>query len=100
MKKIYLFDCLKIVYKIAPVSAMVILILKVLLALVPAAQTLLVAGFVDRVTILQTWSLDREVLLIIVLLVVLVAYSWVSKSLTALLEQRIEMKVRGILSLI
>lgn len=95
MKKIYLFDCLKVVYKIVPVPAAVILLLKVFLALVPAAQTLLVAGFVDRVAQLQKWSFDRELFLIICLLVILVAYSWVSKSLTVLLEQRIEMKVRA-----
>lgn len=94
MKKIYLLDCLKIVYRVAPVPAFVMLLLGAFLALVPAAQTLLVAGFVDKAAGMQGWSVDRELILIIACMVALVAYSWITKSMTELLKQRIEMKAR------
>ncbi len=95
MKKVYLFDCLKIVFKVDLISALVVFILKFISALVPALQTLLVAKFVDNVTNRQIRSVfESEIMLPILSLIVLIAYSWITKSLINLLEQHIEMRVR------
>lgn len=95
MKKLYLTDCVKIIYKVDPFSGIAILLLKVISALVPTFQTLLIAGFVDRVTGGRITSVfDRDIIGTVVLLVLLVAYGWITKNVADMLQQHIEMKAR------
>lgn len=97
-KKIYLLECVKIVYKVDSIPAFIVLILKVLLALVPTLQTLVIAEFINCViTTVQKRELIQEpyVRLLIFLMVGLVAYMWIAKSLIELLGIHIEMKVNA-----
>lgn len=72
-------------------------ILNLFMAVVPSLQTLVIADFVDQVMALGSADTqNRKVLLLIFFLVALVAYSWISKSLTELVGQHIEMRLRAI----
>ena len=96
MKKIFLFDGVKIIFRADAVAAGLFFLLRLLQALVPTLQTLAVAAFIDRVTMRGTaQAADVRVMLLILLLVSLVAFSWLSKSLTGLLEQHMEMRLRA-----
>ena len=100
-KKIYVFDSVKTAVKTDPAAAVLLFVLRFILAVIPTLQTLVTAAFVDEVT---GWSAgeghvgteyERSVLLLVILLVSFVAYSWISKSLTVLLEQHLEMRLRA-----
>jgi ABC transporter len=95
-KKIYLMECLKIVYKIDFIPSCMILVLKLVSALVPTLQTLVVAEFINYVTTGKVNLLeDSYIRIIILLMVILVAYIWISKSLIELLGAHVEMKVNA-----
>lgn len=96
MKKIYALDAVKIVFRVDFWAAGLFFILRLLQSVVPSLQTLVVAKFVDQVTLVSATGVqDKKILLLIFLLVVLIAYNWVSKGLTELLEQHIEMRLRA-----
>lgn len=96
IKKIHVLDAVKIVFKMDFAAAGLLFILKLLQALVPSLQTLVIADFVDRVSASGMAGVqDKKILLLIIFLVALVAYSWISKSLAELLEQHIEMRLRA-----
>ena len=96
MKKIYVMDAVKIVFKVDFIDAGLFFVLGLLMALVPSLQTLVIANFVDQVTLLGSVGIyDKKILLLIFILVALVAYSWISKSLIELMGQRLEMQLRS-----
>lgn len=96
MKKIQVMDAVKIVFRVDFVAAGLLFVLKLLQALVPSLQTLVIADFVDQVTELSAAGVqNKKVFFLLFFLVVLVAYSWISKSLAELLEQHIEMRLRA-----
>ena len=95
MKKGNVLDAVKIVFQ-ADAAAGAYSLLKFLLALVPTLQTLAVAAFIDQVTAAGTAGArnDSGLLFLIFVLVALVAFSWISKSIAGLLEQHMEMRLR------
>ncbi len=97
MKKVYVLDAVKIVFQADAAAAGVYFLLRLLLALVPTLQTLAVAAFIDQVTVMGTAGIrnDSGLLFLIFVLVALVAFSWISKSITGLLEQHMEMRLRA-----
>lgn len=97
MKKIYILGAVKTVFQVDFAAAGFFLILNLLMALVPSLQTLVIADFVDQVTVLGSAGIyDNKILFLVFLLVVLVAYSWIAKSLMELLGQHIEMRLRAV----
>ena len=97
MRKIHVMDAVKIVFRIDFAAAGLFFILNLFMAVVPSLQTLVIADFVDQVMALGSADTqNRKVLLLIFFLVALVAYSWISKSLTELVGQHIEMRLRAI----
>ena len=88
MRKGNVLDAVKIVFQVDSAAAGVYSLLKLLLALVPALQTLAVAAFIDQVTAAGTAGArnDGGLLFLIFVLVALVAFSWISKSIAGLLE--------------
>lgn len=95
-KKIYITECLKIVYKNDFIPSLLILLLKLGLALVPTLQTIFIAEFVDCVTgrkgnLLQ----DPYIKNIICVMTSLVAYTWIARSLVELLCDHIVMKINA-----
>ena len=87
MKKIHALDAVKIVFQADVAAAGLFFLLRLLQALVPTMQTLAVAAFVDRVTAAGAMGMqEKEILFLVLLLVALVAFSWISKSMTDLLE--------------
>ena len=114
MKKVYILDAVKIIFQADPAAAGLFFIMRLLQALTPILQTLAVAAFVDRVSeaagILGTDTAagrmrtggmraagipDTGILLLILLLVALAAFGWISKSAAALLGQHMEMRLRA-----
>lgn len=97
MKKVYVLDAVKIVFQADAAAAGVYFLLRLLLALVPTLQTLAVAAFIDQVTVMGTAGIrnDSGLLFLIFVLVAMVAFSWISKSITGLLEQHMEMRLRA-----
>lgn len=97
MRKGNVLDAVKIVFQVDSAAAGVYSLLKLLLALVPALQTLAVAAFIDQVTAAGTAGArnDGGLLFLIFVLVALVAFSWISKSIAGLLEQHMEMQLRA-----
>ena len=114
MKKVYILDAVKIIFQTDPAAAGLFFILRLLQALTPILQTLAVAAFVDRVSeaagILGTDTAagrmrtggmraagipDTGILFLILLLVALAAFGWISKSAAALLGQHMEMRLRA-----
>lgn len=97
MRKIHVMDAVKIVFRIDFAAAGLFFILNLFMAVVPSLQTLVIADFVDQVMALGSADTqNRKVLLLIFFLVALVAYSWISKSLTELVGQHIEMRLRAV----
>ena len=98
MRKGNVLDAVKIVFQVDSAAAGVYFLLKLLLALVPALQTLAVAAFIDQVTAAGTAGArnDGGLLFLIFVLVTLVAFSWISKSIAGLLEQHMEMQLRAV----
>ncbi len=95
MKKVYVLDAVKIVFQADAAAAGFFLLLRFLQALVPTLQTLSVAGFIDQVTAAGRSGVhNRGLLFFILILVALVAFNWLSKSITGLLEQHMEMRLR------
>jgi len=95
-KTIYLTECLKVVYKIDFTPSCIILVLKVFSALVPTLQTLAIAEFINCVTTRNVNLMeDSYIRIIILLMVALVAYTWIAKSLIELLGTHVEMKVNA-----
>lgn len=97
MRKGNVLDAVKIVFQADAAAAGVYSLLKLLLALVPTLQTLAVAAFIDQVTAAGTAGArnDGGLLFLIFVLVALVAFSWISKSIAGLLEQHMEMQLRA-----
>lgn len=97
MRKGNVLDAVKIVFQVDSAAAGVYFLLKLLLALVPTLQTLAVAAFIDQVTAVGTAGArnDGGLLFLIFVLVALVAFSWISKSIAGLLEQHMEMQLRA-----
>lgn len=97
MRKGNVLDAVKIVFQVDSAAAGVYFLLRLLLALVPTLQTLAVAAFIDQVTVMGTAGIrnDSGLLFLIFVLVALVAFSWISKSITGLLEQHMEMRLRA-----
>lgn len=96
MKKMHVLDAVKIIFRVDLVAAGLLFALRLLQALVPSLQTLIVADFIDQVILSanrNAW--DGSLMLLISLLVALIAYRWISKSLTELLEQHMEMRLRA-----
>ena len=97
MKKIHALDAVKIVFQADVAAAGLFFLLRLLQALVPTMQTLAVAAFVDRVTAAGAMGMqEKEILFLVLLLVALVAFSWISKSMTDLLEQHMELRLRAV----
>lgn len=97
MKKIHALDAVKIVFQADAAAAGLFFLLRLLQALVPTMQTLAVAAFVDRVTAAGAMGMqEKEILFLILLLVALAAFSWISKSMTDLLEQHMELRLRAV----
>ena len=96
MKKGSILDAVKIIFQADAAAAGAYSLLKLLLALVPTLQTLAVATFIDQVTAAGTAGIrnDSGLLFLIFVLVALVAFSWISKSIAGLLEQHMEMRLR------
>lgn len=96
MKKGSILDAVKIIFQADAAAAGAYSLLKLLLALVPTLQTLAVAAFIDQVTAAGTAGIrnDSGLLFLIFVLVALVAFSWISKSIAGLLEQHMEMRLR------
>ena len=87
MKKMHVLDAVKIIFRVDLAAAGLLFALRLLQALVPSLQTLIVADFIDQVILSanrNAW--DGSLMLLISLLVALIAYRWISKSLTELLE--------------
>ncbi len=96
MKKLYVLNAVKIVFKVDSAAASLFFVLRFLQALVPGLQTVLIAAFVDQVTLTKTMGIqNKKILLLLFFLVALVAYRWSSKSLTELLEQHMEIRLRA-----
>ena len=97
MRKGNVLDAVKIVFQVDSAAAGVYFLLKLSLALVPTLQTLAVAAFIDQVTAAGTAGArnDGGLLFLIFVLVALVAFSWISKSIAGLLEQHMEMRLRA-----
>lgn len=96
MKKVYVLDAVKFVFQADAAAAGLFLLLRLLQALIPVIQTLGVAAFIDQVTVAGEVGVHNDILLLLVLLLVaLVAFSWISKSITGLLEQHMEMRLRA-----
>lgn len=96
MKKMHVLDAVKIIFRVDLAAAGLLFALRLLQALVPSLQTLIVADFIDQVILSanrNAW--DGSLMLLISLLVALIAYRWISKSLTELLEQHMEMRLRA-----
>lgn len=95
MSKIHILDVLKIVFQIDVAAAGLFFVLKVFLALIPSLQTLMIAKFVDEVTLPETVVLqNKKIWILVFLLVMLVAYKWTAKGLTELARHHMKMRIR------
>ncbi len=98
MKKrgVYFLESLKIVFKDDAMASVCILILKLILALVPAFQTLVTAEFINCVVKTEDLELlvrDNHIKIVILLMVIMVAYTWAAKALVELLCNHLEINL-------
>ena len=98
MKKggVYFLESLKIVFKDDAMASVCILILKLILALVPAFQTLVTAEFINCVVKTENLELlvrDNHIKIVILLMVIMVAYTWAAKALVELLCNHLEINL-------
>ncbi len=98
MKKrgVYFLESLKIVFKDDAMASVCILILKLILALVPAFQTLVTAEFINCVVKTKNLELlvrDNHIKIVILLMVIMVAYTWAAKALVELLCNHLEINL-------
>lgn len=98
MKKggVYFLESLKIVFKDDAMASVCILILKLILALVPAFQTLVTAEFINCVVKTENLGLlvrDNHIKIVILLMVIMVAYTWAAKALVELLCNHLEINL-------
>lgn len=97
-KRVYFFDSLRIVFSNDAGASTGILILKLILALVPTLQTLAIAEFINCVSETEKVELlvhNNHLKLVIMAMVLMVAYSWIAKTLIELLCNHLEMNINS-----
>ena len=97
-KRIYFLESVKIVFSDDPGAALGILFLKLILALIPTLQTIAIAEFINCVSSAEDLELlthSNHLKLVILAMVLMVAYTWIAKTLIELLCNHLEMNLNS-----
>lgn len=94
-KKYNLFSCLWLPIKYCPVIALLIALFDICLGVIPTLQTLAVASFIDKSLKLAAKNTTYDTVLVsIILLIFLIAASWLIKSFKDLVVAKFELRLR------
>lgn len=94
-KKYGVWDIIKIPFRYAPRYSCLIAIQRILDGIVPTLQVLATAQFIDTaIAIVYGKRNYNEIFLPLILVVVLIVYSWVSEQLIKFIEVKLELKLR------
>lgn len=94
-KKYNLFSCLWLPIKYCPVIALLIALFDICLGVIPTLQTLAVASFIDKSLKLAAKNTTYDTVLVsIILLIFLIAASWLIKSFKNLVVAKFELRLR------
>ncbi|SHH80707.1 ATP-binding cassette, subfamily B [Clostridium collagenovorans DSM 3089] len=88
-------DMINIPFKCAPINTIVIAIIKLLDGLIPTLQVIATAKFLDNaIAVVNGTKVIGDVFIPILMLITLVAYSWVSRQICKFVEVKLELKLK------
>ena len=94
-KKYYLLNSIKIVFKVDFISSFLILLLKMIVAIIPTIQLVIVAKFLDYSVAVANKQKDiKEVMYLLIIMVLLLSSQWICRLIIQLMSERLELNIR------
>ena len=90
-------DIIRIPFKCSPLYAVVIALQKILQGIIPTLEIIVTAKFLDAATMVIKENRDiKEIFTPLILVVLLIAYGWISEQCIKLIEKKLELKLSEI----
>lgn len=95
-RKLFLFESVHIMYDVDRVATFLLALIRILVALIPSFQTIVVAEFINEVIYLHHNNMyySSKLNFLILSMVILLAISWIAKSLVNLLAEHAKIRLR------